>query len=82
MVVSRTATFECFKNFKPHLDVDHKGGLFFVPDSEILSIDGRDVFMGGVVEYWPTRGHLWSFPGAELKKTDWVPIVRYLRNLS
>lgn len=79
MVDSRIATHDCCKRFAPHPDVEHKGDLLWVPNSEILSIDGRDVFMGGVIEYWPTRGHLWSFPGADLKKTDWVPIVRYLR---
>lgn len=79
MVVSRKATPDCYKNFKVNLGVEHKGELFFVPDSEVLSIDGRDVFIGGVFEYWPTRAHLWSFPGANLQRSDWVPIVRYLK---
>lgn len=79
MVDSRVATHQCLKNFKPHPGMEHKGDIQWIPNSEILSIDGRDVLLGGVVEYWPTRGHLWSFPSADIRKEDWVPIVRYLK---
>ena len=78
MVDNRIATRKDFKNFRPHQDVELKGSLQYVSGAEVLSIDGRDVFLGGAVEYWPTRAHLWSFPSADLNKKDWISIVRYL----
>lgn len=78
MVESRVATHQCFEAFNPHPDVEHKGKLTWVPDAEVLSIDGRDVFLGGCVKFWEGRGFLWSFPSRDIKKSDWIPVTRYL----